>query len=126
MLDGLSVEPAAHEDLALLPASGCVLYACLAGVHPFPMDSLLANIQARGAGIGPLVKSSSIHNRRRLQVVLIVALSMQARFHLPTEAEAAVIPVHLSGHSQLPVRTVMVPRHTRQTSSGSDLCRSFG
>lgn len=38
-------------------ALGCVLYACLAGVHPFPMDSLLANIQAR--------------------------------FHLPTEAEAA-------------------------------------
>ncbi|CAE7150596.1 Gak [Symbiodinium pilosum] len=28
-------------------ALGCVLYACLAGVHPFPMDSLLANIQAR-------------------------------------------------------------------------------
>ena len=31
-------------------AAGCVLYACLAGVHPFPMDSLLANIQVSDAG----------------------------------------------------------------------------
>eukprot|EP00435_Cladocopium_sp_Y103_P045137 s152_g12.t2 len=28
-------------------ALGCVLFACLTGVHPFPMDSALANIQAR-------------------------------------------------------------------------------
>lgn len=28
-------------------ALGCVLFACLTGIHPFPMDSALANIQAR-------------------------------------------------------------------------------
>ncbi|CAJ1410588.1 unnamed protein product [Effrenium voratum] len=26
---------------------GCVLFACLTGIHPFPMDSALANIQAK-------------------------------------------------------------------------------
>jgi len=28
-------------------ALGCVIFACLTGIHPFPMDSALANIQAR-------------------------------------------------------------------------------
>lgn len=35
-------------------ARGCVLYACLTGIHPFPMDSALANIQVFGWAIPEL------------------------------------------------------------------------